>query len=118
MTAYSGALALTYLSIYEGFGLPVVEAMSSACPVIIWNPSLFSSSHNNALKEISGSAALMINHTSHEALSRAILSLLNDEELRNHFVQSGLRRVKRFLHWDEAAKQWVSVLMGMMGLAR
>ena len=88
-----------------------LEAMSCGCPVLIWNPNLLTEfGGGQALKEISGSAALLVNETSYNAVVRAVMSLVEDDALRNHHIQSGLVQSRMFQNWDKAAEKWISII--------
>ena len=92
---YCGALCTIQASVYEGFGLPVLEAMAQGSPVII--------SDADALVEIAGDAAQIFNCNSVESLSACIRRLINDVELRGHYRKLGLERVKDF-SWSTTAE--------------
>ena len=97
---YSSARALVYPSLYEGFGLPVLEAMACGCPVITSNVS--------SLPEVSGDATLLIDPYSEHALYHAILRILSDLALRNHLISRGLERASHF-SWENAAEATLEV---------
>jgi glycosyltransferase involved in cell wall biosynthesis len=97
---YSGALAFVYPSIYEGFGLPPLEAMQCGVPVITSNTS--------SLPEVVGDAGIMIDPTDEGALCQAMLDLINNETLRTELSQKGLERAKQF-SWAKCAEQTVNV---------
>ncbi|MCP4682540.1 MAG: glycosyltransferase family 4 protein [Desulfobacterales bacterium] len=101
---YSGALALVYPSLYEGFGLPVVEAMSCACPVICSNAA--------SLPEVAGDAALFIDPNDAEGLANAIDRVAGDSLLRNGLIEKGLERTTNF-SWKKAAKQTLEVFQAV-----
>jgi len=101
---YAGAKAFVYPSLYEGFGLPPLEAMASGVPVITSNVT--------SLPEVVGDAALMVNPSSTTELAGAMLRLLEDEELRRRLSSAGLMRAQRF-SWREAAAQTLSILEGV-----
>lgn len=92
----SGATALVYPSLYEGFGIPVVEAMACGVPVLTSNVS--------SLPEIAADAALTVDPTNVDALADSIRMLATDEALRNELSDKGLRRSKRY-SWTSAAEQ-------------
>jgi glycosyltransferase involved in cell wall biosynthesis len=85
---YEGAAALIFPSFFEGFGLPLLEAMWCDCPVVCGNTT--------SLPEIAGDAALLIDPHSPEALAEAIYSVLTDGALRRMLIERGRRRVREF----------------------
>jgi len=85
---YSGADLFVFPSLYEGFGLPPLEAMACGCPVV--------SSNTSSMPEVLGDSALFFNPYDEEEMSLAIRQMLEDENLRNNFRQKGLARVKLF----------------------
>jgi glycosyltransferase involved in cell wall biosynthesis len=88
---YRGAVALLFPSLYEGFGLPVVEAFASATPVI--------TSRTAALPEISNGAAMLINPKSLEEIRDSIDQVTEDSALRKVLIERGLERARSFT-WD------------------
>jgi len=95
---YNAADLFTFPSLYEGFGLPVLEAMACGTPVITSNTS--------SLPEIVGEAAIMINPTDVGALADAIDKVLGNESLRQEMRNKGLARTKLF-SWEETTKATV-----------
>lgn len=93
---YSAAQAFVYPSLYEGFGLPVLEAMSCATPVVTSNVS--------SLPEVIGDAGHLVDPRSRDELAAALLRCLDDEAWLAQAAQAGLARSRRF-SWDEAARQ-------------
>lgn len=87
-TLYSNALFFTYISQYEGFGTPPLEAMQAGTPVI--------TSNNSSLPEVAGDSAIMIDYDSEEQCIRAFEDLYFNEELRNHYIKKGLERAELF----------------------
>lgn len=85
---YSKALFFIYPSLYEGFGYPVVEAMSFGCPV--------ATSNTSSLKEIGYDAALLFNPESEDEIKNAILKLYDDQSLRKKLSASGQKRSNDF----------------------
>ncbi|MDE2950299.1 MAG: glycosyltransferase family 1 protein [Chloroflexota bacterium] len=102
---YSGARALLALSLYEGFGLPVLEAMACGTPVITSNLS--------SLPEVAGDAGILVNPLDSEAISDAIMKTLTDAALRQQLVAAGFERVKRF-SWASAASQLKAIYDAML----
>ncbi len=92
---YSAASALVFPSVFEGFGMPIVEAFQSGCPVIT---SLASS-----MPEVAGDAALFVDPTRTEEITEHMISLAQNDDLREELRQKGFERAKLF-HWDDAAK--------------
>jgi len=93
--AYSGALALIYPSWYEGFGLPVLEAMACGCPVIAANTT--------SIPEVAGTAALLIPPNDHVAMAQALLKIQSEPE-RNRLREAGLKRAQMFNQQRSASR--------------
>ena len=98
---YSGALALVYPSLYEGFGLPPLEAMACGTPVI--------TSNTTSLPEITGGAALLVDPLDVEAIAAAMLRVVRDEHLRSMMRSQSLAHAAN-LTWDASAAQTRKVL--------
>ena len=92
---YSSCALFVYPSLYEGFGLPPLEAMASGAPVI--------ASSIPSISEVLGEAALLVDPTDGTSLARAIIRLLKDEELRKELASKGLRRTSE-LSWERTAE--------------
>ena len=99
-THYSGAEALVFPSLYEGFGFPVLEAMACACPVITSNTS--------SLPEVAGEAGIMVDPNNTNSLAEAMSRVLTDGKLRNNMIRKGLERAKGFT-WEKTAEQTLEV---------
>ncbi len=92
----SGALAYLFPSLYEGFGLPVLEAMACGTPVLTSNLS--------SLPEVAGEAALLVDPHHSAAIAAGLVRLLTEADLRRRLVGRGFRQVERF-SWSRAAAQ-------------
>jgi glycosyltransferase involved in cell wall biosynthesis len=93
---YSGAIACVYPSLYEGFGLPVLEAMQCGCPVI--------TSRDPAIVEVSGDAVIHVDAEDSGGLSESMALLIQDDERRVALRELGLRRAAQF-NWRETARR-------------
>jgi glycosyltransferase involved in cell wall biosynthesis len=98
---YRGALGLVFPSLYEGFGLPVVEAMACGVPVL--------TSNTTSLPEVAGDSALLVNPESVDEIRVGIERLVHDEALRAELIAKGLERAKLF-SWDAVAARVQAVL--------
>jgi glycosyltransferase involved in cell wall biosynthesis len=104
---YALADLFLFPSRYEGFGLPVLEAMASGVPVI--------SSGTSAIPEVAGDAALLLDPTDVSGLSQAITAVLSDGGLRAQLRCRGLSRSQRF-SWDVAAAKHVAVYRRVLAI--
>jgi glycosyltransferase involved in cell wall biosynthesis len=93
-----------FASLYEGFGLPILEANAIGRPVICGN--------NSSLPEVAGDSALMIDAENQEEIRTAVIRLLADSSLREDLVRKGLENVKRF-HPSEIGKRFYEIYMEM-----
>jgi glycosyltransferase involved in cell wall biosynthesis len=93
---YSGALALVYPSLYEGFGLPILEAMACGCPVICSDVA--------SMPEVAGDAAIRIDPTSTGGLTAAIDLLAGNQNARQHLIARGFLRAADFT-WKRTAEK-------------
>jgi len=92
---YNLAEVFVFPSLYEGFGIPPLEAMASGCPVI--------SSNAASLPEVVGDAALLIEPTSSHKISDAIISLIENPQLRNTLLEKGYHHAQKF-SWINSAR--------------
>lgn len=92
----SGATALLFPSLYEGFGFPVLEAQACSTPVICADTS--------SLPEVAGPGALLVDPLDTAALAAAIQQIAADQGLRQELIRAGFENVKRFT-WEEAARK-------------
>jgi glycosyltransferase involved in cell wall biosynthesis len=103
----SGAKMVVFVSSFEGFGLPVLEAMACGTPVITSNVT--------SLPEVAGDAALMVTPGNVEELTQALLSVLNDSLLSQKMIETGLEQVERF-SWEQAARSTLEVYQKALAL--
>jgi glycosyltransferase involved in cell wall biosynthesis len=97
---YSGARAFVFPSLYEGFGLPLLEAMQCEVPVI--------ASNTTSIPEVVGDAGILVDPKDVDALCQALLDLLTDNSLSQELKRKGLERAKLF-SWDKSAADTVEV---------
>jgi glycosyltransferase involved in cell wall biosynthesis len=97
----SGALAFVFPSLYEGFGMPVLEAMACATPVL--------TSTTSALPEVAGDAALLVDPHDTEAIAEGLARLLTDAALRERLREQGMQRAAQFT-WARCASETLRVL--------
>ena len=97
---YSGADLFVFPSLYEGFGLPALEALACGTPVVASNVS--------ALPEVVGDAALQVNPLDTEALAGAMERVLRDDGLRLDLRERGLQRAREF-SWERTARETLAV---------
>jgi len=98
---YRGAIALLLPSLYEGFGLPIIESMACGTPVITSNVT--------AMPEVAGDAALLVNPYDTGAIAAAIEKIYREETVRNALREKGIHRARAF-SWEKTAKQVAYVL--------
>jgi glycosyltransferase involved in cell wall biosynthesis len=97
---YKRAVALVYPSLYEGFGLPILEAMSLGVPVITSNCS--------SMPEVAGNAALLVDPYNVDQIADAMISLVQNKDVRDPLINSGKSRVRQF-SWDAAARKTIEL---------
>ena len=97
---YSEASIFVYPSLYEGFGLPPLEAMSCGCPVAC--------SNNSSIPEVVGNAASFFNPSSISSISNSIESLLYNQKEKKKLVREGYERIKYF-GWDKCTKETLEI---------
>ena len=102
---YTQADVFVYPSYYEGFGLPVLEAMSLGAPVVTSNTS--------SLPEVAGDAAILINPESPRELADAILAIITNSQLRNELIKKGQERSKLF-SWEKTARETLAVYQSLL----
>ena len=99
---YSGAVALVYPSVYEGFGLPVLEAMACGCPVI--------TADRASLPEVAGDAAVLVDLSIGDGLAGAIVAVAGDPGERARLAAAGRRRAATFT-WRRTAEAMLEVFV-------
>jgi glycosyltransferase involved in cell wall biosynthesis len=103
---YNGADFLVYPSWYEGFGMPLLEAMQCGCPVI--------ASRVSAMPEVVGQAGLLVDPGNTEDLSEALLRLANEPGLREELIEAGRIRSANF-SWEDSARLTLNVFEKIIG---
>lgn len=97
----SGALAMTFVPLFEGFGIPAIESFASGVPLICAN--------NTSLPEVVGDAALLVDAENVKQITAAMMRIEKEADLRSELIEKGLHRALRF-SWDESAKDlWKSI---------
>jgi glycosyltransferase involved in cell wall biosynthesis len=97
----ASAFALTYLPYFEGFGIPIVEAMQCGTPILAANTS--------CLPEIAGDAAIYANPFDENEIKHAMLTLYEDGEIRSNLIRKGLEQKNKY-SWDKTANLlWCSI---------
>ncbi|MCD6272880.1 MAG: glycosyltransferase family 4 protein [Deltaproteobacteria bacterium] len=97
---YNGAQALVYPSLYEGFGLPIIEAMACGCPVICSDAA--------SMPEVAGDAAILIDPAKSDELAFAIETIVHDTEIKNNLVKKGFKQAAGFT-WDSTARKTLEI---------
>jgi glycosyltransferase involved in cell wall biosynthesis len=98
---YKNAQCFVFPSLYEGFGLPVLEAMVNGCPVITSNVS--------SLPEVGGEAAIYVNPESTADLLQKLNLVLSDKKLRENMIRKGYEQAKKF-SWEKTARETLKIL--------
>jgi glycosyltransferase involved in cell wall biosynthesis len=102
---YSAACCLVFPSRYEGFGLPLLEAMSCGCPVVAYR--------NSSLPEVAGDAAVLVRDGDAEALGRAAAEVVDTPAVAERLRREGLARAREF-SWRRAAKATIAAYEGLL----
>ena len=102
---YNAAELLVYPSLYEGFGLPVLEAMACDTPVV--------TSPRGSIPEVAGGAAIMVDPLNTEEIAGGMLSLVNDCALRKEVIARGRAQVQKF-SWRQTAEQTLAVYQSVV----
>jgi glycosyltransferase involved in cell wall biosynthesis len=107
---YSGAECLALPSWYEGFGIPIVEAMACGCPVV-------TSSGRHAAPEVAGGAALLVDPADPEAIATGLSQVLDDARLRGDLIAKGLVRSRQF-EWETTGRLTAEVVRSLVSPLR
>ena len=99
------AIALVFVSLWEGFGLPLLEAMACGTPAIVSNLS--------ALPEVAGDAALVVDPRNIQAIAAAMAQILADGTARSHLQVAGLARVREF-SWERTGRATAAILADLL----
>ena len=102
---YSAADAFVFPTLYEGFGLPLLEAMTCGCPVV--------TSNNSSVPEVTGEAALRVEAEDDAAIASAIRNVLDDGRLRETLRTRGLEQARKF-SWDRCARTTLEVYRSLI----
>lgn len=97
---YKNAKLFVFPSLYEGFGLPPLEAMACGCPVVVSNVA--------SLPEVCGDAAYYVDPYNVESIAEGMQKVLTDDTLRQSLIQKGIERAKLF-SWEKSAKEHIKV---------
>lgn len=100
---YNGAIALLFPSLFEGFGLPVLEAFACCCPVL--------TSDSSSLPEVAGDGAILVDPRSIDSISKGIVTITNENN-RKDLTKKGLRQLKKF-SWDRCARETLDVISSL-----
>jgi alpha-1,3-rhamnosyl/mannosyltransferase len=106
MALLQSAVALTFPSLYEGFGLPVIEAFAARCPVI--------ASNSTSLPEVAGDAAWLVDPYDVDSINAAMQDVLNQPAAREAKIELGLARARQYT-WHECARQTFEVYRKVLG---
>jgi glycosyltransferase involved in cell wall biosynthesis len=98
---YKNAEILAFCSLYEGFGLPPLEAMQAGTPVV--------ASNITSIPEVIGDAGILVNPYNPHEIAEAIKTLISNNEIRNTIIETGYKRIQSFT-WENTAKKTIEIL--------
>lgn len=104
---YSAARVFAFPSLYEGFGLPVIEAMACGTPVV--------TTRNGSLQEVAGEAALFVDGNSENDIGKGIRSIYDNDDLYKKYSELGIQNAKKF-SWEKTAEQTLDVYEQVLGV--
>ncbi|MBT3356365.1 glycosyltransferase family 4 protein [bacterium] len=99
---YQSAEIFVYPSLYEGFGIPILEGLASRVPVVTAN--------NSSLPEVGGDAVELFESENHQALADVLLKIMKSYKIKERMIKRGASHVKKF-SWEKSAKKTLEVLM-------
>ncbi|HPO49277.1 MAG TPA: glycosyltransferase family 1 protein [Spirochaetota bacterium] len=102
---YNKALCFIYPSLYEGFGIPILESFASSCSVLLSNASCF--------PEIALDSGLYFDPLNEDSLYENVIRIINDKDLRKNYIERGLKRVKDF-SWEKTANETLQVYKSLL----
>jgi alpha-1,3-rhamnosyl/mannosyltransferase len=105
-TLYKLARCLAFPSLYEGFGLPILEAMACGTPVL--------TSGISSMLEVAGEATILVDPLSVEQIREGLHALLSDQPLRQQLIAAGINQAARFT-WEQAAAQLHGIYARVLG---
>jgi len=105
-TFYKNAKCFVFPSMYEGFGIPVLESMACGCPIIL--------THNSSFPEVAGDAGIFYELNNKADLKNKVAAVLDNADLRQEYSRKGLERVKKF-DWKEASQNCYAVYVDALG---
>lgn len=97
---YSGAICLAFPSLYEGFGLPILEAMKCGCPVV--------TSHLSSMPEVAGKAGILVDPMDIEEIGKGFYEVVSNKVKRQEMIKEGFKQVNKF-SWEKTARQTLKV---------
>ncbi len=106
---YKNAICFVLPSLYEGFGLPILEAMQHGCPVVTSNIS--------SLPEAGGDAALYVDPKNIDDIARKMIMLISDEQLRAKLIAKGKKQIAKF-SWEKTARQTLDILQDTVRVSK